>query len=757
MNIFKLFGFIFILYVNLNATDKVSLQLEWLHQFQFAGYYMAKEKGFYKEKDLDVEIKEYKNGTHLTQDVLNSKSDFAVGKSSLIIDGLEGKDIVLLSAIYQSSPMVLIALDNPNTQGIKDLKGKQVSLTSDAKLMAGINSMLVSNGLNSKDMKYIKHSFNIEDLINGKTDAMACYLSNEPYILDQKNIKYKIYDPKDYGFDFYGGILFTSKKELENHPLRVKHFREASLKGWRYAFENIEETAKLIFEKYNTQNKTLDSLIYEGEVLKKLSGYNEGLLGKIDKKKVKELKRLYSLLFLDMNIRHNIDDLIYHPNSLNLTKEEKEYLKNNTINLLTNNDFPPMAFVDKNGELTGLEIEYWNLINQKLNNVNSKVRYIKRSKEGIKIINEEDKNALKYSFSILDGSGIINKSNTIFTVPLVLITRKGIPFISNISDLSNKKVAIYKNSSFYKVIKKKYPNLEFVPVDNTEDMVKKLLNNEVFGIIEKLPRISYLIHEESYPNMKISGTFDFKYNARLSIKKTNKILQSIINKAILAITTEDRKKINSKYYYVVYQTSHDYSWIYKIVLPLLLLLTIIVIINRKLKKEIKKREETEEKLHEIASLDPLTNSYNRRKIEKIFENEIIRVKRYKRDLSIVFIDIDNFKKINDTLGHKVGDEVLVQVVKCIKENIRGTDYMGRWGGEEFIILLPETTKKQAKEFAYLIKDRISKHDFNIGRKITASFGVTQFEPSDTFGTFVDRADNAMYNVKKNGKDDVNIV
>ncbi len=122
MKILKLIYTIFLLSISLNASQKVSLQLDWLHQFQFAGYYMAKEKGYYKEKGIEVEIKEYKKGVNLTKDVLDLKSDYAVGKSSLIIDRLEGKKIILLSAIYQSSPMVLISLEKANIKKVQDFK-----------------------------------------------------------------------------------------------------------------------------------------------------------------------------------------------------------------------------------------------------------------------------------------------------------------------------------------------------------------------------------------------------------------------------------------------------------------------------------------------------------------------------------------------------------------------------------------------------------------------------------------------------------
>ncbi len=622
--------------------------------------------------------------------------------------------------------------------------------------MASVNSMMMSKGIEAKDIKFQEHSFNIEDLINEKTDAMACFLANEPYILNKKGIKYTIHNPSDYGFDFYGGILFTSQKELENNPLRVRNFKEASLKGWKYAFENIEETAKIIFEKYNTQNKTLDSLLYEGKVLKQLSGFEEGLLGNIEERRIDELKRLYSLLSLDIDFKSNIKDLVYNPRSIYLTRDEIKYLSNNIISLLSNNDFEPMAFIDENNKMAGIEIEYWKLINQKLKNVNNKIKLIKTNEEALDII-KNDKNAIKYSFSSLDNNDFISKTNSIFSVPLALITLKNKLFVSDISDLENRKIAIYKNAAFYSMIKNKYPNLKFVETNSIEEALNLVLNGEVFGFVEKLPRLSYLVSTDVYPNLKISGTFKEKYQARISVYKNNPLLKNIINKAILSINEEERKKINSKYYYVIYETAVSYKWLYKILVPLLIVLVIIIISNRKLKKEIKKRKMAEEQLKKIVDLDPLTNTYNRRKIDEILEIELSRVKRYKVNLSLIFLDIDNFKKINDDLGHKVGDEILIKFSKLIKEHIRKTDSLGRWGGEEFVIILSETTKEQAKNVAYLIKEKINAYNFDIDRTVTCSFGVSQFKEGDTIESLIKRVDGAMYDIKRNGKDGIKII
>ncbi|WP_419774135.1 ABC transporter substrate-binding protein [Halarcobacter sp.] len=759
MNIYKIFLLISLLFNTLvlqAKEEKISIQLDWLHQFQFAGYYIAKEKGYFKEENLDVRIKEFDFDVDLVNGVLNSKASYAVGKSSLIIDRLEGKKVVLLAAIYQNSPMVLISLNNSNIKKIKDLKDKKVMLTPDARSAAAINSMIISQGLNLKDINFQQHSFKLEDLISGKTDAMGCYLSNEPYILDSKNIEFKIHNPSEYGFEFYGGLFFTSQEELRQNPIRVRKMHRAVLKGWKYAFENIDETVKIIYEKYNTQNKSLEALKYEAKILKELAQFEEGNLGNIDYKKVEEIKRLYLLLGLsDSAINFKLEDIIYNPKKINLTQEEKKYIRNYQINLISNSNFPPFT-IETDNKLSGIEIDYWNLVRKKLNLI-SAIEVINNNQEANEKINTNANN-LKYAFGTVDYENInSNMSMSVDKIKLALTTLVDKPYTTAITELANKKIAITKYASYYKDLKKKYPKINFVETASINESFDLLQANKVYGILGKLPALSYNITKKTISNAKISGIYNENYELRLHVNKENRVLLNILNKAISTITDEERKLIRDKYNSIIYEPEKDYSWVYKIIAFLSVLIIIVVINNRKLNKEIKKRKLAEEELSKIAHIDGLTNAFSRRKIESILELELNREKRYNRGLSLIFFDVDNFKLINDQLGHSTGDNVLEKISSLVNNTMRKTDSFGRWGGEEFIIILPETNKVQAKNIAYLLKEKIANFDFEIDRKVTCSFGVSQFEETDCADSLLTRADNAMYYVKRNGKNEVKVV
>ncbi len=161
------------------------------------------------------------------------------------------------------------------------------------------------------------------------------------------------------------------------------------------------------------------------------------------------------------------------------------------------------------------------------------------------------------------------------------------------------------------------------------------------------------------------------------------------------------------------------------------------------------------KFEEISLHDSLTGVYNRAKFEEELRSEIDKVVRYKTEsFAIVFLDIDNFKKINDTYGHLVGDMVLKELTKRVESHLRKSDLFARWGGEEFVLILPLITLENAKIAAENIRKYICSTDFEEVGKITCSFGVSKFSMDDDFHSVILRADQSMYEAKQSGKNKV---
>ena len=301
-----------VLPVSALGDDEVTLQLIWKNQFQFAGYYVAQELGFYEDAGLDVTIKEYEFGMDVTSDVVSQKAHFGVGRSSMILESMKGRPVLLLSAIFQQSPLVLLAKDREDLQTVPDLKGKRIMVTDDVIGMASLTAMLTGSGIKSGDYTSQKHTFSVEDLIAGRTDAIAAYTSNEPYQMRKRGVDYKIFAPRDHGFEFYSDFLFTSQQLYRENPQLVDRFNRASLRGWAFAFAHIDEAVDIILKQYNTQNRSREALRFEADTLKTLAYDGDTSLGRITLGRMEQISQVYRLLgFASKSL--NPDDLIYDP------------------------------------------------------------------------------------------------------------------------------------------------------------------------------------------------------------------------------------------------------------------------------------------------------------------------------------------------------------------------------------------------------------------------------------------------------------
>lgn len=169
-----------------------------------------------------------------------------------------------------------------------------------------------------------------------------------------------------------------------------------------------------------------------------------------------------------------------------------------------------------------------------------------------------------------------------------------------------------------------------------------------------------------------------------------------------------------------------------------------------------KLEENYEIIKKLSVTDKLTGIYNRHKFFENLENELARANRRGTDIGFIMFDIDHFKSVNDTYGHDVGDHVLREISKIVSDKVRPYDTFARWGGEEFIIILPEIEIKAIIEKAENLRVLVENHNFIDGRQITSSFGVTIMEPGESYEVALKRVDEALYCSKHEGRNRVTI-
>jgi diguanylate cyclase (GGDEF)-like protein len=166
--------------------------------------------------------------------------------------------------------------------------------------------------------------------------------------------------------------------------------------------------------------------------------------------------------------------------------------------------------------------------------------------------------------------------------------------------------------------------------------------------------------------------------------------------------------------------------------------------------------QSNEKLHSQVIRDGMTGIFNHSFMEQLIGDAINRSKRSKTPLSLLMIDVDFFKQVNDTLGHNAGDEVLKQIVQLLEGCKRSTDYLGRWGGDELVMLLTDTNLQGAASLAEKLRNLVGNHTFQNHRRLTISLGASEYGSQDTVAGFIERADTAMYRAKRGGRNRVGI-
>lgn len=271
------------------SKHKVKLQLKWQHQFQFAGYYAAINKGIFAKYGIEVELIEAKNGADHINNVFSGKADFGISNSEIIRWRAIGKPAVVLASIFQHSPQVIIGTHQSGTRHVHDLVGKRVMINSSS---ADIMAYLVNEGVNVSNCKLIPHNYSMSSLINDSVDAATAYITDEPFLLQQKGIDYSIISPISGGIDFYGDILFTTEELIHDQPELVDNFTKASLEGWEYAMSHPNEIIDLIISQYSRRH-TKPHLEYEAREMKNYLMQNVVRVGYINEGRWKNIADIY--------------------------------------------------------------------------------------------------------------------------------------------------------------------------------------------------------------------------------------------------------------------------------------------------------------------------------------------------------------------------------------------------------------------------------------------------------------------------------
>lgn len=655
------------------ALESVTLQLKWRHQFQFAGYYAAVEKGYYRDAGLDVTLVEATPATNVIQEVIAGRAQFGVGTSDLLLARNQAP-VVALAVIFQHSPLILLARTD-RAGNLHELAGKTLMIEAHSEELV---AYLRNEGIPPERLSILPHSQNISDLIEGKVTAMSAYSTTEPYLLRRAGVGTIEFSPRAVGIDFYGDNLFTSKQELKQHPERVRAFRAASLRGWEYAMQHPDEIIALILSRYNTQGLDRDFLTFEASRTAQLVQTQLVEIGHMNPGRWQHIADIYA--GLAMQAKDTLPtDFLY-----NTTPEQmpKWVVPGAALGSLAIAIMATLAF--RNTQLS------------------------RRLQREIAIEEEAHRQLAKseehYRF-----------------------------MLENSAD------------TFWELDR----DFRFTYISQADRRIRGFAESEVLGqnlfdmlTPESRQRVLQDMGARQQAEQRGEASGPMRFELEMYCKDGSTVWaesQSVPYRdatgTILGFHGVTRDITEQKRFRTEQQQA-----------------------NELLARQLREIQDLQARLQEQAIRDGLTGLFNRRYLDETLPRELSRAKRDGYPLAIIMLDIDHFKHINDTYGHPTGDDVIKCLGAIIRQGAREGDIACRYGGEEFVIVLPhmetDAALQRAEKWRADVQSTVVRHgDLDI--RFTISAGVSAYpDHAANPEALIACVDTALYRSKTDGRNRV---
>lgn len=779
------------------ALDRVTLQLKWRHQFQFAGYYMALEKGYYRERRLDVRLLEAGPETDVLAPVLSGQAEFGIASSELLL-ARQTRPVVALAPIYQHSPVALVARAD-RAGNLHELVGQPIMLEPGS---AEILGLFQQEGVPLAKLDIRAHPFDLGPLLRGEVSAISVYSTTEPYLLRQAGLVFNEFSARAAGIDFYGDILFTSESESRARPERVRAFLDASLQGWGYAMQHVEETIDLILAKYDTQGRSRDAYRFEAEESRRLMQPDLVTIGHVNPGRWRHIADTYAALGM-LPPDFPLEGFIYAPSG------------------------PPVQVVDP--RLLGVLLVVL-AVALVLGLLSARVVVLNRRLRAEMRLREEVDRRLLESEALYR---LLTENSRDVIWMLDLATRRFdyiSPAIERLLGFSAAEVMgqtleeTLTEASLSRaeaMIRETSARLLAGDAEAAHAMVEMEQLRKDGSSVQTEVVASYLLDETGHPVKLLGVSRDISRRRALEAESRRRL--AAIEATVDAIAITDREgyllyvnpafahrtgyaqeAIQGLHTRVLKSGRHDRAFYERLWNRVLAgevwrgeivnrrkdgtLFEEEMIIspvknargaidsfvavkrdisaqramehalqsaNRQLSDNLEKIGRLQAELAEQVIRDPLTGLHNRRYLDETLPSEFARARHAGYPLVVAMLDVDHFKGINDRWGHVVGDEVLRALAALLREHFREGDIVCRYGGEEFLLLMPQISlelgQQRLEDFRRLFADLLVCHG-ETRIRATVSVGMAVLpDTARTCSSLVEQADAALYRAKRGGR------
>ena len=749
---------------------KINLQLRWRHQFQFAGYYAAIEKGYFRAEGLEVTLIEGKPGISPVDELLAGKVDFAIESPAVLIKRQQGYPLVVMAAIFQHSPTMIITRRDRGLSTPQSLKGKRIMLTPerDPESLA----MLVEEGIPLNSISILPHNWGLSDLVAGRVDGQTAYSTSEPYLLQKEGVAVTTIQPLSYGIDFYGDCIVTTEHEVRNHLERLEAFRRAIQQGWLYAMANPQEIAALILSKYS-QEKTLEQLIYEAKAMHELIQPEFVEIGHMNPERWRHIAATFVKLGM-MKADFNLKGFLFSELVTQIAAEKQQRIDKTLsifgilfgfcivigLVLLIFNRKLATQVRKRTASLTASEQHFrafFEMASVGVAQVDAHTgRYQRVNKKYCEIVGYRSDELQSMAFSDITHPDdlpndlehvdqLISGEISEFTIEKRYIRKNGQPVwvyltvspLWEAGEKSDYTLAVIRDISARKLAEESLVFATRVFENSIEGIVLTDSKGTILQVNPAFTAITgYLPEEAIGQNPRILKSDKHAPNFY------EEMWQQLLDVGQWAGEIWNRRKNGEAYpERLTISAVKDHKG------------TITNFVS--IFHDISELKEQQKALEHQAQHDALTGLPNRVLINDRLEMALVRMERHGTIAALLYLDLDNFKHINDAFGHTAGDDLLIEIAKRLAVRLRTSDTLARLGGDEFLILLSEVEHIDAVSMIAVRLIESLRQPFYFGEIeyfVTASIGITVApEDGSDAVTLVKNADIAMYRAKSLGR------
>ncbi|MBN2885489.1 MAG: ABC transporter substrate-binding protein [Chromatiaceae bacterium] len=609
---------------------RVSLQLPWKHQFEFAGFYAAQALGIYREQGIEVELRDYQPDLDPLATALSGEATFGLTNGQVINWRLRGEPVVLLANYFKKPPLVLLA--RSGLYRLADLRGARLMAAASDLQSPLLRAALHEAGLvPGENLRILPQTFDAGPLIRGDVDAMTAFVTNDPFDLENKGVPYQLIELGGHVPGLGDGYLFSSATLAREQPQLVRAFVDASRAGWEYALAHPDELVELIHRQY-APNRSRAALRYEAERTRELMQTRLLPIGSVSPARIEltatalleagapgESRHLKGFLpaVLDTDPASPDSASEERPAAprqaeppspalgLDLSAAQRAWLAAHPVLRYTQwSNRAPVEFLDASGTPSGMSADY---LARAAEMLGVRLHYVPTASwaEALERLRAGDIDLLPSAAPTNQRRDYLVFTKAYLTLPLAIFAPLEAPFHGDLEGLRGLRVAVVAGTAAEEWLSRDHPHLELLRVADTGAGLLALEQGRAAALIDSLLTTSHLLARDGNTRLRMAGYTPYAYALSMAVRGELAPLAEILDQALISIGPAEREAIEQRWRQPLPITRVDYRLLWQVSGALALVILAILYWNRRLALTQAALQHSKRRFEEMARLIPV--------------------------------------------------------------------------------------------------------------------------------------------------------